>query len=188
MPVNPALEETVAVNVPLSAGAEVGVRVIDPPEPSVVFGYVPTVGAVFAGTATFNVASLNAPFVSVTRKVKLAAVAVQDATTSAVTTPAALTAMLETVTPVTVAVAPPLTVTTSVLAVWSGSFTVAICEFVTGLPCCLDTPACAVIVGGALTITWNWLVVVEPQMSVEVTVTVKVPDGSAPVIVTTPVV
>jgi len=54
---------------------------------------------VFAVTATFNVVSLNAPFESVTRTVKPAAVAAQLATTSAVTTPAALIAMFETVMP-----------------------------------------------------------------------------------------
>ena len=84
---------------------------------------------------TVKVASLNSVALSVTRNVKVAFVAVQDAIISAVTTPAALTAMFETVTPLTVAVAPPLTVTTKVFSVWSGSLTVAICEFVAGLPC-----------------------------------------------------
>jgi hypothetical protein len=50
--------------------------------------------------------------------------------------------MFETVTPLTVAEAPPLTVTAKVLSAWSGSATVAICEFDAGLPCCLEL-ACA---------------------------------------------
>jgi hypothetical protein len=58
---------------------------------------------VLAVTATLNVASLNAPLESVTRKVKEALVAPQAAIMSAVTTPAVLTAILETVTPLTVA-------------------------------------------------------------------------------------
>ena len=130
-------------------------------------------------TATFNVVSLNAPLESVTRKVKAAFVAVQAATTSAVTMPAALTAILETVTPLTVAVPVPgatpptaLMVTTKVSSVWSASLTVAICEFVAGLPCCLDTPACAAMVGIALTVNVNVLGVASPQLSVVLTVIV----------------
>ncbi len=80
---------------------------------------MPTVGAVFAVTATFNVVSLNSVALSVARKVKLAFVAVQEVTISAVTTPAALTAMFESVTPLTVWLAAPPTVTANVVRAWS---------------------------------------------------------------------
>ena len=67
-------------------------------------------------TVTVKVAWLNSVALSVTPKVKLAVVAEQEAITSAVTTPAALTAMFETVTPLTVWLAPPPTVTANVLS------------------------------------------------------------------------
>ena len=125
----------------------------------------------FGVTLTVKVALDDAPAESVTVSVKVAFVAVQDATTSAVTLPLASTAMFETVTPLTVAEAPPLTVTTNVFSASSASLTVAICEFADGLPCCRDKVA-PVIVGIALTVNWEVVVVVAPQLSVAVTVTV----------------
>jgi len=151
VPVKPGAVAVALAIEPLSAGAAVGVTVVPPAGFKFVFAYVPTDGGVFGVTLTVNVALLDAPFESVTVSVKVAFVAVQEATISAVTLPAALTAMFETVTPLTVADAPPLTVTTKVFSVWSLSLTVAICEFADGLPCCRDTVA-PVIVGIALTV------------------------------------
>jgi hypothetical protein len=78
---------------------------------------LPSDVAVFAVTATARVASLNADALSVTRRVKLAFVAVQLAMTSAVTTPDASIAGLETMTPLTIWLGPPPTVTTNVFSV-----------------------------------------------------------------------
>ena len=89
---------------------------VEPPAATELAGYVPSVGAVLAVTLTVSVALAVADWLSVTVKVKLAFVAVHEATTLAVTAPAASTLMPETVTPLTVALAPPLTVTASVLA------------------------------------------------------------------------
>ena len=94
-----------------------------------------------------------APLPSVAVSVKLAFVAVHAATMFAVMFPLpslALT-MPETVTPLTVAEAPPLTVTVTPLGPLSASLTVAISEFETGLPCGRVTPTAATIVGGVLT-------------------------------------
>ena len=68
-------------------------------------------------TVTVSIASVKRPQPSVTRSVKLAVVAAQAATTSAKTWPLALGAvgLSVTVTPLTVALVPPLTVTLSVL-------------------------------------------------------------------------
>jgi len=66
---------------------------------------------------------------------------------------------------------------------------VAICETEAGLPCCREIVA-PVMVGGllaALTVRVKLAVEVAPQLSVAVTVTVKLPAGPALVIVITPV-
>ena len=137
VPLKPGAEAVRLTTLPLSDGAAVGVTVAPASVlTGPVAGYVPSVGAVFAVTVTGKVVLLLSPAASVTVKVKLAFAAPHAATTSAVTWPAPLIAKLLTVTPLTVAVAPPLIVTVSVLAGWSASLTVATCELVAGVPCC----------------------------------------------------
>src|SRR5688572_11545619 len=84
-------------------------------------------GWLSGATVTVRVVSLNRPPLSVTRRVKLALVAAQVATTSALTRPAGLTLMLLTVTPLTEAEAPPLILTIKVFSASSVSSIVAIC-------------------------------------------------------------
>lgn len=88
-----------------------------------------TGGVVSSVTATLSVAWANKPPLSVTRKVNAAPTARQAAETFAVTFPAALTVMLETVTPVVVALDEPLTVTLKADSASSTSLTTAIDEF-----------------------------------------------------------
>jgi len=71
----------------------------------------------------------------------------QEAATSAVTLPELSIAMPETVTPLTVADVPPLTVTVKLVAGSSLSLTVAICELELAAPFAREMVA-AVIVGG----------------------------------------
>jgi hypothetical protein len=80
--------------------------------------------------------------------------------------------MPDTVTPLTVAVDPPFTVTASVLAGWSGSLTVAICETDGGAPWVRVNGDAGVMAGGELTVSWKVAVEIAPQLSVAVTVTV----------------
>lgn len=82
-----------------------------------------------------------------TRKVKLAFVAEQDAATSAVTLPELLTSMFDTVTPCTVADVLPLTVTVREVGGSSLSLTVAIWELELAAPFEREMVA-PVIVGG----------------------------------------
>src|SRR6185295_6431554 len=74
------------------------------------------IGAGGGVTVTVNIASVKSPQPSVTRSAKLAVVAAHAATTSAKTWPLALGAagLSMTVTPLTVALVPPLTLTVSV--------------------------------------------------------------------------
>ena len=116
VPVKPGAVAVAVAIEPLSAGAAVGVTVVPAPGFTFVLGYVPTVGGVFGVTLTVKVPLDDAPLESVTVSVKVAFVAVQEATTSAVTLPLASTTMFETVTPLTVADGPPLTVTTNVFS------------------------------------------------------------------------
>ncbi len=104
-----------------------------------------------AVTVTLSVASANNPPLSVTRSVKAAVVAVQLATTEAVTWPDELTLRPETVTPFTVALAAPLTVTVSELSASSASLTAAICALAAGLPA-VRVKAVPAIAGGVLTV------------------------------------
>src|SRR4029077_6020832 len=106
-----------------------------------------TGGVVFAVTLIVSVASEKRPPGSVTRKVKLALVAEQEATTSAGTRAELSIAIPENVTPLTVAEPPPLTVTVNALGGSSLSLTVATCELELAAP--LDREIVApVIVGG----------------------------------------
>ena len=104
-------------------------------------------------TVIVSVASVKLSHESVTRRVKSAVEAEQEATTSAVTLPELSTAMFETVTPFTVADALPLTVTVNEAGGSSLSLTVAICELELGAPCSRVTPDAAVIVGGCVSQT-----------------------------------
>src|SRR5215211_4161417 len=102
-------------------------------------------GAVLAVTVTLRVVcAVLAP--SVADNVKLALVAPQAAMISAVTVPLVLM-RLETVTPLTVAEAPPLTVTVTPPSPTSKLLTVAMVELAEGDPACLVTPDSARIVG-----------------------------------------
>ena len=106
---------------------------------------------------------------------KVELVAVQLATTFAVTFPPASTLIPETVTPVPVS---GVAVTFKVFSVWSLSLTVAICEFEAALPC-WRLMVVPLMVGTALTFRVKVFVLVLPQLSVAVTVTVKLPAGPA---------
>jgi hypothetical protein len=101
------------------------------------------VGIARGVTFTVKVAVAVAAELFVTVSVKVELVATQFAATFAVTLPAASTLMLLMVTPVPVK---GVAVTTSVLAGWDGSLTVAICV-VALAPCCLTSGAAAVMVG-----------------------------------------
>ena len=80
-----------------------------------------------AGVETVKEAVAVALWLSVTVSVNVALLAVHDAEMFAVTVPSLATTMPPMVTPLTVAVEPPSTVTSRVLAAWFGSPTVAIC-------------------------------------------------------------
>ena len=170
-PVKPADAVTVKLEiVPLSVGGAEGVTVA--PAPVLigpVAGYVPSVGAVFAVTLTVSVALAVALLASVTVKLKTEVVAPHAALRLAVTLPAASIKTLEIVTP---APATGVMLTVKELAGWSASETVAIWELVAALPCCRVSGPAAVIVGGALTVNVKVALVVAPQLSVVVTVTV----------------
>jgi hypothetical protein len=90
-------------------------------------------GVALAVTFTIRVSSAYRPPLSVTRKVKLALVAEQDATKSAVTLPEPSTTRFETVTPFDGLVL--FTVTVKAVGGSSLSLTVAICEFELPAPC-----------------------------------------------------
>ena len=122
-----------------------------------------------AVTLTVNVAVAVALRLSVTVKVKVALVAVHDAATLAVTLPAPSILRPETVTP---APLNGVAVTFKVLAAWSTSATVAMAETMAALPCCRVSGAAAVIAGEVLTCKAKVALVVAPQLSVAVTVTV----------------
>ena len=93
----------------------------------------------------------------------LAVIAPHAATTSAETTPEVLTLRLETVTPVTVALEPLLTVTAKVFLASSASLTLAMVELADGLPAVRVTPT-AEIVGGLLTLKLLWFVRAEDSL------------------------
>src|SRR6266404_6724328 len=101
---------------------------------SIFLGTVMT-GGLFVMRLTLRVASAWLSHESVTRKVKLALEAEQEATMSAVTLPELSTAMFETVTPFTVTDALPFTVTVNEVGGSWLSLTVAICELEDGAPC-----------------------------------------------------
>ena len=130
---------------------------------------MPKTGAVFAVTLTVNVADADALILSVTVSVKVELVAVQEAATLAVTLPAPSIVMLLSVTPVPVN---GVKVKLSALGTWSGSEMVAIWLLVAALPCCRVSGPPAVMVGGVLTDKVKAVLVVAPQLSVAVTVTV----------------
>ena len=81
----------------------------------------------------------------------------------------------------------PVAVTVKALAAVKSSPTVAIVAVVPALPCCRVTGAATVMVGAALTLSVKFALVVAPQLSVAVTVSVCKPEGAAFVTVTTPV-
>src|SRR5215831_2093663 len=112
---------------PLSVAAA-GVMLADPiPVTDKGFGYT-TVGAVFGVTVTFRVAVAFATGLAAS-SVKLASVAAQLATTSAVILPVLSAARLETVTPFTLAELPPLIDSVNADGETALSLTVPICEF-----------------------------------------------------------
>ena len=115
----------------------------------------------------------------------MALVALQDATTSAVTVPAVLT-IFEIVTPLDGFAL--VTVTTTPPGPLSVSLTVAMVEFEEGEPCCRVTPAAAVIDGAVFgTVNVKVASVMRPQLSVARIVIVCVPVGAALLIETIPV-
>ena len=137
----------------------------------------------FAGTFTVKVAVDIAPTLSVTVRVKVELVAVQLATTLAVTLPEPSMLGEPTVTPVPVT---GVTDTIRVFGAWSGSLTVAICETDAAVPCWRDMVA-PVIEGEVLTVSMKVASVVTLQLSVALIVIVCVPKGAALLIDTTPV-
>src|SRR5438128_2448572 len=94
-----------------------------------------TGGVVSGVTAVWSAASAKSPPLSVTRRVKSAAVAPQAAAMSAVTLPDESTTILEIVTPLVVALVEPLTVTVRVFLGSSASLTVEMDEFETPASC-----------------------------------------------------
>jgi hypothetical protein len=148
LPVKPGAEAEMLLIETLSLGGALGVTVV--PAPTLIVpadGYVPSTGGVLAVTVTFKVALADKPPLSVTVSVKLAFDTLHAATTFAVTTPVLPTLRPETVTPLTDALAPPLTVTVKVFSASSASLTLAIVELAEGLPCWRLMPT-ALIVGG----------------------------------------
>src|SRR5215831_2459265 len=112
---------------PLSVAVP-GVMLADPmPVTDTGLGYT-TVGAVFGVTVTFRVAVAFATGLAAC-SVKLASVAVQPTTTSAVILPVLSAARLETVTPFTLADVPPLIARVSAGGETALSLTVPIGEF-----------------------------------------------------------